>query len=234
MLFVCRATHLESDALINAVFLAKFTERYRLVSLVTETGSSSLSIPQPMAQDFPTIKLDDSSINLALIAEPFNISIFRAEEQFSSQTSTLPTVRIRVLPEFSQEVKHYLDCLQKPASDDDLYTIADKIAEWLSEASDDHQTALAAYLPELPTVSARTLLSAFGDAEVTLTSAALLGAIARFVYSEDGRLSQAAAACLLICGGETGKLLMREILQSPSGIPHARLVQGIVDLVGYE
>jgi hypothetical protein len=153
-------------------------------------------------------------------------------EQGLDQTTTRPSMRLVLFSDLPQDIKKQLDALgaSSPQNSDKLYEIAEVITEWLRENPIDYQTTLAAYLPKLSTSGIRVLLSAFSDSEIDLESVTLLHAVAAFMLAEDKRLAQVAATCLLVCGGEMGKKLVDEKLQVPQTMPHAPLVQGIVNL----
>jgi hypothetical protein len=152
-------------------------------------------------------------------------------EQGLDQTTTRPSMRLVLFSDLPQDIKELLDALGASSQNSDkLYEIAEVITERLRENPIDYQTTLAAYLPKLSTSGIRVLLSAFSDSEIDLESVTLLHAVAAFMLAEDKRLAQVAATCLLVCGGEMGKKLVDEKLQVPQTMPHAPLVQGIVNL----
>ena len=130
-----------------------------------------------------------------------------------------------------QKVREQMHDLRQEESEDTLYEIADAIAEWAADASRFEQTAFAVYSRELPDRGVRILLSALADAEVRLTSETLLYTIASFLGSEDKRLAQAAAVCLLECGGAFGRALLQDKLKDPASLPHVQLIQGVMDLL---
>lgn len=137
-----------------------------------------------------------------------------------------------IIPDLPQEVRAHLRELQHAAeNENDLYETADAVAEWAVDSSEPEQIVLATYLSNLSPRAACTLFSAFADAEVSLKSETLLHTVADCLFSNDKRLAQASAACLLACGGAFGKMLLQERMQTPEDIPHVRLVQGIVDLL---
>lgn len=133
--------------------------------------------------------------------------------------------------ELPQKVREQMLDLRQEKSEDTLYEIADAVAEWVVDASGAEQTAFAVDLRELPSRGARILLSALADAEVRLTSETLLYTIASFLGSEDKRLAQAAAVCLLECGGALGGALLRDRLKDPATLPHVQLIRGVMDLL---
>jgi hypothetical protein len=190
-----------------------------------------ISVPSP----FPS-----EEVNRVLHEEEFK-DIFisgssRAWENtmqvFASLTSDIPNVQIFSLPDLPQRIRNQLTELsQASASEDDLYEIADAVAEWLANASDSEQAVLATYLQELPARSARILLSAFADGEVHLKGEQLLWTIASFLDSEDERLAQAAAVCLLECGSALGGRALLERMIEAESIPHAQLIQGIIEML---
>ena len=130
-------------------------------------------------------------------------------------------------------MKEQLNLLHEPSRDEDsLYAIADDIAAWLPEEVEGYQCVLASYIPTLPPLVSMVLLSALTDAEVKLTRTELLQVIKQSLYAQDKRLAQAAAACLILCGSTVGKALLQEALQNHATMPHARLVQGMFELLG--
>lgn len=146
----------------------------------------------------------------------------------------LPRKRSVLFPqeaELPQKVREHMRDLRQVENEGTLYEIADTIAEWVADTSEDEQAAFAADLRELPTRGARILLSALADAEVRLTSETLLYTIASFLGSEDKRLAQSVAVCLLQCGGALGRALLRDRLKDPASLPHVQLIQGVMGLL---
>lgn len=153
-------------------------------------------------------------------------------QAFASLTSDVPNVQISSLPDLPQGIRNQLTELSPAsASEDDLYEIADAVADWVANASDAEQAVFAIYLQELSPRGARVLLSALADSEVHIRSEQLLWTIASFLDSEDKRLAQAAAVCLLDCGDALGSRILRERITRAESIPHAQLIQGIIDLL---
>lgn len=135
---------------------------------------------------------------------------------------------VRQVPE---GVREQLRSLLQHESEGELYEIADSIANWVTEASGAEQAALAAELSELRSKDVRVLLSALADSEVQLRSERLLHTIAGFLDSDDKRLAQAAALCLLQCGGGLGGTLIRFRLDNPASLPHVELILGAINLL---
>jgi hypothetical protein len=130
-----------------------------------------------------------------------------------------------------QKIREPMLDLRQAKSEATLYEIADMVTEWAADASQVEQTAFAVYLWELPVRGVRILLSALADAEVRFTSEMLLYTITSFLGSEDKRLAQTAAVCLLQCGGALGGALLQDRLKDPATIPHVQLIQGVMDLL---
>jgi len=135
---------------------------------------------------------------------------------------------IRQLPE---RVREQLRNLCQQESEEQQYEIADTITEWMVEASGTEQATLAPELRELRSKDIRVLLSALADSEVRLRSERLLHAIAGLLDSDDKRLAQASALCLLQCGGVLGGTLLRFRLANPASLPHIDLVLGAINLL---
>lgn len=135
---------------------------------------------------------------------------------------------IRQLPE---RVREQLRILCQQESEEQQYEIADTITEWMAEASGTEQSTLAPELRELRPKDIRVLLSALADSEVRLRSERLLHAIAGLLDSDDKRLAQASALCLLQCGGVLGGTLLRFRLANPTSLPHIDLVLGAINLL---
>lgn len=151
---------------------------------------------------------------------------------FDSLTSDFPDVQISPLPDLPQEIRNQLtEISQASASEDNLYEMADAVTEWVVNTSDAEQAVLATYLQELSPRGARVLVSALADSEVHLQSEQLLWTITSFLDSEDKRLAQAAAVCLLECGGTLGRCILIERMKEAEFIPHAQLIQGIQELL---
>jgi hypothetical protein len=153
-------------------------------------------------------------------------------QAFASLTSDVPHVQIASLPDLPQGIHNRLTELsQASASEDDLYAIAEAVTEWIANAADSEQAVLATYLQELPARSARILLSSFADGGVHFTSEQLLWTVAGFLDSEDERLAQAAAVWLLECGNALGRRILLGRMTEAESIPHAQLIQGIMELL---
>lgn len=155
-----------------------------------------------------------------------------ARHLFDTPTADHSPVLIAPLPDLPQEVRKHLSDLHSSQEDENsLYEIADAIAEWIEDASEPEQTALAVPILDLPPRGACILVSAFADSEVLLASEVVLRTIASWVYSDDKRLAQAAAACLLECGGIFGQTLLQDRMKNSTAIPHAQLIQGIINFL---
>lgn len=150
-------------------------------------------------------------------------------DQLISQdcTSDVPTVRNK---DFPIEVKINFAKLNTTEDEDILYEIADKIAEWLIDNSDEYQSVLSLYIKNMPSESIRILISAFSDAELTINNQYLLYQIGSFVKSSEKRLAQSAAACLLTSGGNLGRKILGDMLEHEN-LPHRQLIQGISKLL---
>ena len=171
----------------------------------------------------------EKALKDAFIRELNDTIVTCVQQPFDNPTSDFSS---QIIPDLPQKVRAQLLELQHASENgNDLYETADVVAEWVVGSSELEQTGLATYLSDLSPKAACTLLSAFADAEALLKSETLLRTVANFVFSDDKRLAQAAAACLLACGESFGKTLLEERMQAPEDIPHVRLVQGIVDLL---
>ena len=135
---------------------------------------------------------------------------------------------VRQLPE---GVREQLRNLCQQESEEALYNIADTITDWITEASGTEQATLAAEFRELRSRDVRVLLSALADSEVQLQSERLLHTIAGFLGSDDKRLAQTAAICLLQCGGVLGSTLLQFRLANPASLPHVELILGAINLL---
>ena len=149
-------------------------------------------------------------------------------------SSAIPLVQMTPLTELPEEIKECLENLQNDKNDEDwLYENADQIAEWFTDSPDEYQKTIAAYVQQLfhssSPIGLRILLSAFCDAEVTINDETLLGIVAGFLKSTDKQLAQAAASCLLLCGKSLGRSILERSLMEDKDLPHANLIQGIID-----
>ena len=129
-----------------------------------------------------------------------------------------------------ENIREKLGNLNGVLTEDTLYETADQIASWIEDASIAEQNTFATHINELSVKGARILLSAFADAEVQLASEQLLHTITGFLHSDDKRLSQTAAVCLLRCGGKPGKTLLSAQLWNPASLPHMQLILGAIKL----
>lgn len=211
---------------------AEHPHTYCFASIPMLTESLPHWLPSPAIRQLGDKILSEDKMVWDILASQLMESLIADVEQGWNQTTTRPSTRIVLFPALPQEVREQLDILCASSRDSDsLYETADALTEWLRESSTDYQATLASYLAQLSPSGARTLLSAFADAEIALTSVILLQAVAAFMHTEERRLAQVAATCLLICGGKVGKALVDEKLQTPPPVPHAELIQGIVNLL---
>jgi len=135
---------------------------------------------------------------------------------------------IRQIPE---DIRQQLRSLRQQETEKDSYDIADSITEWITEASGTEQAALVPELRELRPKDIRVLLSSLADSEVRFRSERLLHAIAGLLDTDDKRLAQASALCLLQCGGVLGGTLLRFRLANPASLPHIDLILGAINLL---
>jgi len=135
---------------------------------------------------------------------------------------------VRQLPE---GVREQLRILCQQESEEALYNIADTITDWITEASGTEQATLASEFHKLRSRDVRVLLSALADSEVQIQSERLLHTIAGFLGSDDKRLAQTAAICLLQCGGVLGSTLLQFRLANPASLPHVELILGAINLL---
>lgn len=187
--------------------------------------------------DFPSLSMTRLSGAVAL-------SIFDlVDKEGSAELNTYKTVllsphlevleysglyTVRQLPE---RVREQLRNLCQQESEAEQYEIADTITEWMTEASGTEQATLAPELHELRPKDIRVLLSALADSEVRLRSERLLHTIAGLLGSDDKRLAQASALCLLQCGGVLGGTLLQFRLANPASLPHINLILGAINLL---
>ena len=130
-----------------------------------------------------------------------------------------------------EKLREQLDTLNQEQHEDTLYDIADEIVRWLRDASRAEQSFFSSYVSRLTPTAAHILVSAIADSEVQLTSERLLYTIAGFLGSDDKRLVQSAAICLLQCGSVVGGTLLRERLNRPASLLHVQLVLGAINLL---
>jgi hypothetical protein len=132
------------------------------------------------------------------------------------------------------EVSQRMKSLCQEENEETSYKIADAIAEWVGDASGAEQTVFTTHVRELSPTGARILFAALSDAEVRIASEWLLHAIAEFLSSDDKRLAQAAAVCLLTSSSALGRTLVQQKLKDPTSLPHAQLIRGIMNLLASE
>ena len=153
------------------------------------------------------------------------------DELILTSTSTIPVLRFVGLNDFPTQIKEYLDDLQASEQDEGtLYEIAEAIVEWLTDNSDEYQTRLAVEFKNMPPVASRILIVSLRNAETQINNKNLLYAIGYFLESTDKILAQSSAACLLTCGGLSGKNIVQSTLLEHN-VPHSRLIQGIMKLL---
>ena len=168
-----------------------------------------------------------------VIPEAFlqNLSSFdqrQLEERFRSSTSTLPLLKVIQLP--TEIRKSFEQLLIDQDNEKVLYEVADKIAEWLVDSSQEFQRVLTLYFSSMSSRAKRILVAALSDAEITINSRALFDSIGLFLESDDKRLAQAAATYLLNSGGILGKNFLKDVLATKV-LPHSKLIQGIIKLL---
>lgn len=126
------------------------------------------------------------------------------------------------------------DCViklsQAQESESSLYKISSLVAEWLMDAPNEYQTFFAHYIQNIPSTSARILISALSDAEFSNCNESLLTSVSLFLKSSDKCLAQTAAVFLLTCGDALGKDFLFQIL-STQELLHSRLIKGITKLL---
>lgn len=130
-----------------------------------------------------------------------------------------------------ESVERQLNSLQGERSEEALYTIADEIAVWFADTTVPEQNLLAKSLDALSVKASRILLASLADAGIELESELLLHTIAGFLGSEDKRLAQASAICLIQCGGNLGETLLRTRLSNPESLPHDKLILGVINFM---
>jgi len=75
----------------------------------------------------------------------------------------------------------------------------------------------------------RIYFGALSDLEVELSDFSTLECIRQYLFSDDKRLAQAAASCLISCF-KNGKEMVRITLELD--LPHKKLIEGILKLNG--
>jgi hypothetical protein len=155
----------------------------------------------------------------------FNYAMKHAEE----------LIAVVALPACTKDVQDALSRLaDEELNERDLYCAAEPIVEWLEETSSSKESspALFSMLSFLGGRSLRVLLGSLADSGVQLRTALLVKRIAEYLFDNDKRLAQAAAACLINCCGAPGRsLVQRAVKQNP---PHAVLIAGIASLTEAE
>lgn len=184
------------------------------------------------------------SPSMTQYSEPVVISIYDQVDKEGS-TERIPYKTVLLLPDLEgleysglytvrqlpEGVREQLRNLCQQESEAEQYEIADTITEWMTDASGTEQATLAPELHELRHQDIRVLLSALADSEVRLRSERLLHTIAGLLGSDDKRLAQASALCLLQCGGVLGGTLLRFRLANPASLPHINLILGAINLL---
>ena len=184
------------------------------------------------------------SPSMTQYSEPVVVSIYDQVDKEGS-TERIPYKTVLLLPDLEgleysglytvrqlpEGVREQLRNLCQQESEAEQYEIADTITEWMTDASGTEQATLAPELHELRHQDIRVLLSALADSEVRLRSERLLHTIAGLLGSDDKRLAQASALCLLQCGGVLGGTLLRFRLANPASLPHINLILGAINLL---
>lgn len=106
----------------------------------------------------------------------------------------------------------------------------ESLVEWLENTIDEHHVYLASFIKGISVEDVRELLSALSNAEFKTDNETLMISVCSFLYSEDKRLAQTAAAFLLTCAGDLGRDFVFQEL-STKKIPHAHLVKGLTELI---
>ena len=130
-----------------------------------------------------------------------------------------------------ENIREELSKLNEVLPEKTIYEVADQIAGWMEDASTAEENNFAIHLNNLSTKGSHILLSALADAEVQIGSEQLLHTIAGFLRSDDKRLAQSSAVCLLRCGGTLGEKLLRVQLWNPDSLPHVQLILGTINLL---
>jgi hypothetical protein len=190
------------------------------------TGATASSGIEREPSNLPSLSMTDfpEAAPVVIISPERTFWLWRQAER--SEWTGLYTV-----PRLPDKLREQLQILHREEREDGLYKIADAIADWMIDASGAEQSVFATYIGGLTARSARILFSAIADAEVQVASERLLHTIAGFLGSEDKRLAQTAAVCLLQCGGGLGGTLLRARLNSPASLPHIQLILGAVNLL---
>jgi len=147
------------------------------------------------------------------------------------RTDVRPPLHVATLPAYTKEVQSALGQLcDRELGERELYGAAETIVQWIEEGNSSKESSLAllSMLSSFDFRSSRVLLGALSDSEVQLQADSLVKRIAEYLFDDDKRLAQSAAACLINCCGTSGRsLVQRAAKQNP---PHSLLIAGIVKL----
>lgn len=139
-------------------------------------------------------------------------------------------VRLLVYP---QKIQDALQILRQESGDDtELYAATDVIVEWVEDIISENKAApdILTVVSQLSERSIRILLASFADSELVFDNERPLAkGIEEYLFAEDARLAQSAAAFLVVCCGESGKRIIKNTIEKSP--PHAGLVAGMVDLI---
>jgi hypothetical protein len=114
-------------------------------------------------------------------------------------------------------------------SDNDLYKITDSVAQYLVDIPLQDHDIIVAILQLLPLSSMRGMIASLSDAEFTTSNENLIHFVASFLKNENKAVAQTSAIFLLSCCGELGEKLINA---EKDEVPHKRLVNGIIELIG--
>jgi len=113
-------------------------------------------------------------------------------------------------------------------NENDLYKISDSAAEFLlGIASEDHDFIIS-ILKLLPLPSMRIMIASLSDAGFTTKNESLIYFVSSFLSNENKAIAQTSAIFLLSCCGSLGGKL---VAQGKDKVPHAILVNGIIELL---
>jgi hypothetical protein len=120
-------------------------------------------------------------------------------------------------------------------SEYELSEISDMVAGWLvniiDEPNDEYQIFFASFIQNIPQKSARTLIGALSNNELSNVNEELLISVSTFLASTDKRLAQTATSFLLTCGDRSrGRHLLSQIM-STQDLPHLLLIKGVIRML---
>jgi len=221
-----RFTRTESSEIPSSALFAELISSYLNKRLSTFHGISDRYWER--LQDIHLNLLNDNR-------REFESTLFSEEVPSLAFTSDLtddsPKYLIALLPTFPDEIEAAIDTMQEDRTQESLlYEAAETILSWIQGniESNEFQMVLLSILQLLPPSGVRVLLASLADNVVHVKNPSLVKKIAEHLFSDNKRIAQAAALCLLKCADRAGsEILKTSISANP---PNAKLLAGILKM----